>query len=142
MFSCKDAGLKAKLGGSIMENQNSMRDQQWEPWTRPPDKQPSHRVELEWKRVGPERVHSIMIAGCPILGHPDSAERYPNFLAWWLDVGRQNPTDPQGWGSLCGPGAKRGRVEAIPHGDWAALSEGQWELIKAWTATLPITFFD
>ena len=125
-----------------MENQNSMRDRQWEPWTWPPDKQPSHRVELEWKRVGPEWVHSIMIAGCPILGHPDSAERYPNFLAWWLDVGRQNPTDPQGWGSVCGPGMKHGRVEAINQEDWEALPEEEGERIKAWTSVLPITFYD
>ena len=142
MFSCKDAGLKAKLGGSIMENQNSMGRQFRELWRWNPDKQPSHRVELEWNRVGPEWVHSIMIAGCPILGIPDSAEMYSNFLAWWLEVGRQNPNDPQGWGTFSGPGVTRGRVEAISQEIWEALPEEERERIKAWAAILPTTFYD
>jgi hypothetical protein len=82
-----------------------------------------------------------MIRGCPIFLIPESETKYADFLAWWEQVGRLKPTDPQGWGSISGPWVWRGRVELIAEVRWVALPQEERKLIEAWVATIPTKCF-
>jgi hypothetical protein len=90
----------------------------------------------------PPITKPVAVAGRPVCMIPDSETKYPSFLAWWMEVGRLNPTDPQGWGSISGPWVMRGRVEVIPPEDWEALPETERTLIRAWARTMPLSFYD
>lgn len=89
----------------------------------------------------PEPEAPVMVANTPIFSIPRSEKKYPNFLAWWMEVGRLNPTDPQGWSSISGPWVRRGRVDLITPEEWAALPEEERQRIKAWAKTIPIGCF-
>jgi hypothetical protein len=89
----------------------------------------------------PPIMGGVMICGRPIFLIPDSKKKYGNFLAWWNEVGRLRPTDPQGWNSISGPWVRRGRVELINESDWAALPQSERDLIEQWTKTIPIGCF-
>ncbi len=86
---------------------------------------------------------SIAVAGRPVLRIPNSDKKYPSFLAWWMEVGRLKPRDPQGWRTLSEPGVMRNRTEAIEPETWAKLPEEEQKLIGRWPQTWPIgIFFD
>jgi len=78
-----------------------------------------------------------LIAGVPIARIPESALAYPDFLSWWNAAGRLNPHDPQGWGSISGPGVMKGRSEIISPEVWESLPESERQLIEKWAQTIP-----
>jgi hypothetical protein len=82
-----------------------------------------------------------LIAGVPVLWVPDKVREYPDFLTWWMKMGRLNPTDPQGWSSLSGPGVMWGRSEIIHPEVWSTLPLEERELITAWAKTLGVGMF-
>src|SRR5215469_16819497 len=73
----------------------------------------------------------IAVAGTPISIIPTSEQKYRNFLDWWFTVGRLKADDPQGWTSISGPWAMRGRMEAISEEEWNALPESEQSLIRS-----------
>jgi hypothetical protein len=83
----------------------------------------------------------VCVAGRPVLEIPASEKKYPDFLTWWREVGRLNPTDPQGWSTLSGPGVMWGRKEIIPESEWLALDESERELIREWTEHFRLGLF-
>jgi len=99
------------------------------------------RQALARQMFDPPISEPAMVAGRPVLRIPESAKKYPNFLTWWREVGRQKPTDPQEWSTLSGPGVMQGRVELISSADWLALGENERVLIQEWTKTFHIGMF-
>lgn len=79
-----------------------------------------------------------MIAGVPIALIPKSVLGYANFVTWWNEVGRQNPTDPQGWSSISGPGVMWSRSEMIAPEVWESMPTAERQLIEAWAQTIPV----
>jgi hypothetical protein len=96
------------------------------------------RQALARQMFDPPISEPAMVAGRPVFRIPDSGKKYPNFLTWWREVGREKPTDPQGWSTLSGPGVMQGRVELIRSADWSALGENERVLIQEWTKTFDI----
>ena len=85
----------------------------------------------------------MAVAGRPISLMAVSAVDYPDFLSWWMDVGRLTPLDSGGWSSISGPGVMRDRVEAIPAEQWDRLPASERDLIRHWAATIrSVIFYD
>lgn len=89
----------------------------------------------------PSFAGDLMVAGVPVFAIPESAKRFPTFVAWWLAEGRLNPKDHGDWSTLSGPHLMRGRVELIRLDDWAALDPGERDRIREWARSLPIGIF-
>ncbi|MGA2850019.1 MAG: hypothetical protein ABSE46_13560 [Terracidiphilus sp.] len=89
----------------------------------------------------PKHIARLMVAGVPVVSIPESAERFPTFLAWWMEIGRLNPNNHGGWSTLSGPWVTHGRIELIDLDGWGALLPEDRERIKAWADSLPIGIF-
>jgi len=105
---------------------------------KPANTHPSDRSE---QMFDPPFYGRVSVAGRSVLRIPNSEKKYPSFLAWWREVGRLHPKDPQGWTTLSGPGVTLGRTEIIPESDWQSLDESERELIREWTEHFSVKLF-
>lgn len=106
-------------------------------------KESSHRYRKSDFKIlrGTGMRKGYKVAGVPVVRIPESASGYSSFMSWWKEVGRLHPEDPQGWGTLSGPGVVRGRTELITADVWGALPESERELIQSWALNLPLEMF-
>lgn len=85
-----------------------------------------------------------MLRGYAIAGTgvPESARKFPNFLAWWFAVGKSTPDESSGWMRISGPWATLGRVELISNEEWAALDPTERDKLTKWIESLGLMLYD
>jgi hypothetical protein len=99
------------------------------------------RNRLKRQMFDPPVAGMVTVAGRPVFRIPDSEQKYPDFLAWWREIGRLHPEHPQGWSTLSGPGVMWNRTPLISSDQWESLPEEERNLLRQWTDTFPVGMF-